>query len=145
MQEAEEHLSQLSKSNQLRALKAQLRFRKHVIQQKYPDKVYNFSDKSTGTYSLEKLRSNLLHLLEAAATQTTEVLPENAQAAYVILNGKCVIHQFNDDGETRGYTGRVVSQVPGFPSWYNIVYDEGDTIYTFQLMEDYCNGDLEIT
>jgi len=38
----------------------------------------------------------------------------------------------------------VISQVPGFSNWYNIVYEEGDTVYTFQLMEDYTNGDLEI-
>jgi len=55
-----------------------------------------------------------------------------------------VIHQFNEGGEIRGYTGRVISQVPGFSNWCNIVYEEGDTVYTFQLMEDYTNGDLEI-
>ena len=117
----------------------------HVLQQKHPDKkIYNFSDKSTGTYSPEILCSNLVHLTEAAISQTAESLPESAQDIRVVLNGKRVIHQFNEGGEIRGYTGRVISQVPGFSNWYNIVYEEGDTVYTFQLMEDYTNGDLEI-
>ena len=35
-------------------------------------------------------------------------------------------------------------QVPGFPLWYNVKYDEGDPIYTFKLLEDYRKGDIEI-
>ena len=90
------------------------------------------------------LCSNLIRLIESAISQAAS-LPEAAQDACVVLNGKRVIHQFNEGGEIRGFTGRVISQVPGFPNWYNIVYDEeGDIVYTFQLMEDYCNGDLEI-
>ena len=43
------------------------------------------------------------------------------------------------------YTGTVISQVPGFRDWYNVVYeDEPDIVYTYKLMEDYANGDLSI-
>ena len=34
------------------------------------------------------------------------------------------------------YNGTVVSQVPGFSEWYNVVYDnEPDTVYTYKLLE----------
>lgn len=49
------------------------------------------------------------------------------------------------DGKLQGFHGYVISQVPGFPEWYNIVYDEeGDIVSTYQLMDDYNSGDLEL-
>lgn len=61
------------------------------------------------------------------------------------LVGKRVLHYFNVDGKLQGFHGYVISQVPGFPEWYNIVYDEeGDIVSTYQLMDDYNSGDLEL-
>ena len=62
-----------------------------------------------------------------------------------ILVGKQVQHRFSENKEIVLYTGTVVSQVPGFQDWYNIVYDdEPDIVYSYKLMEDYINGDLSI-
>ena len=33
-----------------------------------------------------------------------------------------------------------IFQVPGFPLWFNVKYDEDDAIYTFKLQEDVERG-----
>ena len=39
----------------------------------------------------------------------------------------------------------VISQVPGFPDWYNVVYiEEPDIVYTYKLTDDIKNGDLKL-
>ena len=35
-------------------------------------------------------------------------------------------------------------QVPGYPDWFNIRYENHEKIYTYKLLKDYENGDLEI-
>lgn len=64
-----------------------------------------------------------------------------------LLVGKRVKHRFSDGN----YVGRVISVVPGFVNFYNIVYDndvseDGITkcVYTYKLLDDYKKGDLEI-
>ena len=49
-------------------------------------------------------------------------------------------HTFKDTVDV----GRVIGQVPGFPEWYNIKYDNDPAIYTYKLQEDYKRGDLKI-
>ncbi|XP_062577970.1 uncharacterized protein LOC134239822 [Saccostrea cucullata] len=39
---------------------------------------------------------------------------------------------------------RRLDQVPGYPSWYNIVYDGDVAVYTYQLLEDWKKGTLKI-
>ena len=59
--------------------------------------------------------------------------------------GKEIDHSFLVDGKLQQYKGKVVSQVPGFGEWYNVVYDEEPGyVYTFKLSEDYRNGDLKV-
>ena len=54
-------------------------------------------------------------------------------------------HRFCEDGDIVVYTGEVISRVPGFPEWFNIVYEkEPGIVYTYKLMEDIAAGDLEI-
>ena len=67
-----------------------------------------------------------------------------------LLVGKKVRHTFNEGN----YIGRVISTVQGFPAFYNIVYDsdldkngdvtENTVIYTYKLLEDYKDKNLEI-
>ena len=44
--------------------------------------------------------------------------------------------------------GTIISQVPGFGQWFNIVYERGidveEVVYTYKLMDDYASGDLVI-
>lgn len=35
-------------------------------------------------------------------------------------------------------------QVPGFPSWFNVVYDDDPAVYTSQLGEEYKEGDVVV-
>ena len=57
-----------------------------------------------------------------------------------------VVHYFEEDGTRQGYFGVVIGLVPGTRTWFNISYDEeGDEeIHTFELLDDYRDGDLEI-
>lgn len=40
---------------------------------------------------------------------------------------------------------RRLDKVPGYPSWYNIVYDGDVAVYTYQLLEDWKKGTLKMT
>lgn len=35
-------------------------------------------------------------------------------------------------------------EVPGYPSWYNIMYEDDDAIYTFELLTDWREGNLKV-
>lgn len=73
---------------------------------------------------------------------------EMSQNQMPLLVGKKVKHSFNEGS----WPGRVLSVVPGFPDFYNIVYDSDcdpsnnvpAAIYSNKLKEDYQNGLLEI-
>lgn len=39
----------------------------------------------------------------------------------------------------------VFPQVPGYPSWYNIVYDRDVAVNTNQLLDDWKKGPLKMT
>ena len=126
-----------SETQKRAALKAQLRFRKTVLQQEAPDSVYRFSSKERGgQFHSQLLRDNLVKLIHVANDKETSPSP---------LTGKVVKHRFEANGKQKIYKGRVISQVPGFPEWFNIVYtDEPDTIYSYKLSEDIERGDLQI-
>ena len=36
------------------------------------------------------------------------------------------------------------TQVPGYPTWYNIIYDGDSDLYSYELLKDYAAGDLII-
>ena len=140
--DVERQLLRLKSETKKEALKIQLKFRKNVLQQQYSDtSVYHFSKKGVGQFSSTILKGNLLKLIEDAWKVTP---PISSSPGDPILVGKQVQHRFSENKEIVLYTGTVVSQVPGFQDWYNIVYDEPDIVYSYKLMEDYINGDLSI-
>ena len=62
-----------------------------------------------------------------------------------MLVGKRVQHKFEmENEETTWFGGDVISQVPGFPEWFNITYDDDPAVYSFQLLIDMENGDLKL-
>ena len=127
-----------SETKKRESLKAKIRFRKVVLQQNTSDELlYRFSSKLKGTFSSAVLHGNLLTLISAAAAaDTTEPAPSS-------LNGKKIKHQFQHKFEK--YNGQIISQVPGFPEWFNVVYEnEPDIVYSYNLTEDIANGDLEV-
>ena len=139
-----ESLQRLNSENEKReALKSQLRFRKTVLKQKHGDpKVYNFSRKGLDgkytTLNVEELKQNVLTLIKDCLQEPTE---EKQQENIPLLVGKNVKHSFSDGIEYKGY---VISVVPGFGEWYNVKYEGDDSIYAYNLYEDYKQGDLQL-
>ena len=100
--------------------------------------MYNFTVKEdTGkrrNLTEQELTGNLLVLIKAAI----EMANENPRRdVYDPLTGK----KF-DDGIW--YSGKVISQVSGYPAWYSVVYDNDDSVYSYQLRTDLEAGDLTI-
>ena len=107
-------------------LKAQLRFRKTVLRQTYDtDKdIYKFSTKQKGQLNSIALKENLLRLLNAAANQhSSDTGSDSLSGRDIHLVGRRIDHQFTEDKQLVIYSGKVVSTVPGFPEWFNVVYD----------------------
>lgn len=142
-EQVQSNLSAMKTETQKRtALKAQLRFRKTVLQQEYTDDaIYRFSSKAKGQYTSQLLKGNLLQLInDAASTVTCPNTPSTS------LSGKSIEHNFTEtNGSIKAYKGKIISEVPGFSDWYNVVYtEEPDIVYTFKLKDDIENGDLKI-
>ena len=57
------------------------------------------------------------------------------------LSRQRIKHKFEGD---IWYDGQVISQVPGYPAWYNVVHDGDNSVYTYQLRTDLEAGDLII-
>ena len=88
-------------------IKAQLRFRKTVLQQRVPDmSVYQFSSKEKGPFTSTMLCENLLKLIQAADT-------EASSSSSSSLTGKVVKHRFQDaKGKLKYFKGRII-HIPG--------------------------------
>jgi cyanate lyase len=96
----------------LKALKAQLRFRKEILKQ-HPDNpaIYRFSKKNNGktvALSVEEMSENVKALVGHALNISTTPSPE-----IQLLVGRRVRHRFtaSTTGPERWYTGTVISQV----------------------------------
>ena len=136
--QANSYLEGMQSETQKRAaVKAQLRFRKTVLQQEAPDSLYRFSSKEKGQFNSQQLHNNLVKLIEDAEGKNSPVSS---------LTGKAIKHQFEEsNGKHKQYKGRVISQVPGFPDWFNVVYtNEPEVVYTYKLSEDLERGDLQV-
>ena len=128
-----------SEGERKEALKAQLNFRKHVLQQPVSDKkLYQFSSKADGIYSPEKLAHNLCVILNEVDYDGQQ---EDVHTGSYLV-GNQILHKFMDDGRERIYRGRVISQVPGYPEWFNVKYEADSAIYTYTLLDDLAAGDL---
>ena len=123
---AQQLLRLKSEAKKKEALKIQLKFRKNVLQQQYSDtSIYRFSKKGVGQFSSTTLKENLLKFIEDAWKATPSI--SSSQSAITgdpILVGKQVQHKFSENKAIVLYTGKVLSQVPRFQDWYNIVYDD---------------------
>jgi len=114
-QTEEEILSSLSrigkKTDRVKALRCQLKFRQTVLRQKPNDKsVFRFSRKEgnkTKLLSAEELSTNLKTLVRNAYE---EMVPENDIDNQPVIIGK-IRHAFYTDGELTWYIGQVISQV----------------------------------
>jgi hypothetical protein len=133
------HLDQIpTKQEKLKALKAQLNFRKSVLLQKPSDKsLFLFSSKKKAK-TVPELTKQVLELIEES--KLGDVGKCTSEGDMPVLIGKNISHKF----ENGVYVGRVISIVPGFPNWYNVKYKNDPAIYVYQLYEDYRSGNMEI-
>ena len=127
------------KKEKVTALKAQLNFRRLVLQQPVKDKsIFNFSSKEIGLFCFEHLTDNLLVLVKSAHQLDSD--GDDAVPAFLV--GKQIQHRFQENDASTWFNGRVISQVPGFPKWFNVIYEDDPSVYSYQLMDDYSSGDL---
>ncbi|WAR14697.1 hypothetical protein MAR_004802 [Mya arenaria] len=135
-------------TDKINALKAQLKFRQKVLLQLPEEKkAFNVTKSVDGkrkSLSVEELSGNLKSIVRQAIVRDVESNVEKH-----ILLGKRVRHRFkeNRNGQTveAWYTGCIISQVPSFPAWFNIVYDGDEAVYTYHRLDsDIESDDLEI-
>lgn len=131
------------------ACKNQIKFRRDILHQLLPDdKKFKFPEqgiKKTWT----AMRDHLYKFIDAALShvegESAQTMTSNDETVSIpLLVGKMVTHFFISEGERLPYTGKVISQVPGFPQWFNIVYDDDEAVYTYKLIDDYKEGNLEL-
>ncbi len=101
-----------------------------------------------GAFSSAKLRENLLKLLRDAEARACDFGPETDSSRGAVLINRRIRHWFLSEqgsGLREDHVGHVISVVPGFPQWFNVVYEsDQDTVYTYKLIEDFELGDLQI-
>ena len=142
-EQVNKQLSKLkTKKEKVKALKAQLDFRKKVLEQTHTEKDIFFITKQSKQLPVEVISENLCKLLSSAhLINTPSTVATNCQS----LIGREIYHRWKDeDGEERWYKGRVLSLVPGTTEWYNVKYDEEDDILTLNLLLDIEKGDLDV-
>jgi len=105
-------------TSEMRALQAQLNFRRKVFEQNPNSEdmksVYKFSKKAenekTETLTVEELTENVTKLVRH--TFNIEPRPRDRdEPTQALLVGKTVRHTFNEDGEEKCWQGRVISIV----------------------------------
>ena len=132
------------KGEKIKALKTQLKFQKNILEQTPPNNdntIYNFSVKERNgkrrDLTVDELKAKVVKLVEAALDLAKINPPKENDP--VPLSEKKIRHRFDGD---KLYKGEVISQVPGYPAWYNVVYEGDNSVYTYQLWEDLAAGDL---
>ena len=153
--EVDEKMTECESDNERHlALKKQIQFRRVMLCQYIPDdKKFSFTRKPEGSNRYmnvpwQELRLHLFKFIDAAQSvqegiSVQRTVPEDV-VAIPLLKGKAVIHYFIEGAERTPYHGKVISQVPGFPNWFNIKYDGDSSIYSYRLVDDYKEGNLEI-
>ena len=132
-------LSGKSECKQRSYLQTQLRFRKHVLKQSYPEdkSVYCFSRMRRKLSSTE-LSANLLKLIDAFTVPTIEDILKVPDR----LVGVCIRHRFEEEGVLKWYHGVVVGVLES--KEFEVIYTGEQEICEFDLMQDYYKGDLEV-
>ena len=135
-------LSQLKpKTEKYKALKVQLHFRKKVLQQVLPNKIF-FTTRNGKQLTIEEISTNLALLLQHSTQVSTNPLTSLNQETLV---GKKIRHRWcNPDGTKQWYTGHILSIVPGTTEWFNVQYDGEQEVLSLNLYTDIENGDLDI-
>ena len=135
------NLAKISSENKKKeALKMQIRFRLVILKQSFPDKsVYHFS-KGGKQLKSGDLAKNLTKLIEAAPKPFNEI--------EILYNPKLLVgiqirHRFmNEDGSLEWFDGLVINLISEVT--YEVIYNDENEVYQFELLEDYREGDLQL-
>lgn len=127
----------LSEASRKKSLETQLRFRQHVLKQA-ADKSFYCLSKNRRKLSSSELAANLMTLTSTFPCPSLEEILCSPQ----LLIGLEIQHRFEDEDEKLAwYNGLVVS----FSNTeHEVIYSGEETIYHFNLFEDYSLGDLKI-
>ena len=154
-EQVDEYLNSESSSNKkYNTIKKQIRFRREVLHQFMEgDKGFTFTsvdpaDSKRSYKPLADMKSHLLKLIDAAKSVAESVsvqkTPDNDILTIPLLVGKKVKHIWTTEDGDEAYIGTVISQVPGFPSWFNITYENDPKVYSLRLIDDYKDKTLTI-
>ena len=133
---------QKSKASKVKALKAQLNFRKRVLEQTHENKEIFYTTKNRKQLSVDELVDNLKRLLPQRCGPLQE---DTVLSPHLDLVGKRIRHKWVDeDGKEEWYCGRILSLVSGTVEWFNVQYDGEEEVLTLNLYTDIDNGDLDI-
>ena len=101
-----------TKTEKLKALKAQLDFRRKVLEQTNFDKEIFFLSKNGKRLSIQEVSKNLCQLFSTSEASST---------ACESLVGKRIRHRWcNADGTEQWYSGRVLTLVSGTDDWFKV-------------------------
>ena len=132
------------------ALKTQLLFRKNVLKQEYPDPtIWYFSTKGKQR-TVTELKNNLIKLTNVtyerdSEDQIGEITLTDVMKNPTLLIGRRIEQIFEEsDGTTNWYQGTVLKRLPDNDSMFEVMYDDDEETYTFNLMEDIIIGDLRL-
>ena len=121
-----------TKTSKFQALKAQLDFRKKVLEQNPADKSVFCLSKNKKKLSIEEVCSNLC-----------ELFPPTPGCDKEGLIGKRIKHKWSVDGSDKWYLGTILDVVAGTSDWYNVRYDNEEEVLSLNLLLDIEKGDLE--
>ena len=121
-----------SKTSKLQALKAQLDFRKKVLEQVCTDKSIFCLSKNRKKLSVGEVCSNLCKLFQPPSSSDQEG-----------LCGKRIRHRWTMNDSESWYNGTILDVVPGTDDWYNVKYDDEDQALSLHLHLDVDKEHLE--
>ena len=87
-------------------------------------------------YSVEILKENLTTLVNLELQRNEK---DNSNESMYIP--KRIKHYFTENDMRTPY-GRVISAVPGYRDWINVIYNDDLAVYVYKLGEEYRNGEL---
>ena len=122
-----------SNTSKLKALKAQLDFRKKVLEQEYNDRYVFCLSKNKRKLTVDEVCSNLEKLLCSCSNY------RDLEG----LAGKRIKHKWKDEDDEKWYYGTILNLVPGTKDWYNIKYDGEEEVLSLNILIDIEKGDLE--
>ena len=132
-------LCEQSEATRKKFLETQLRFRQHVLKQSTADKSLYQLSRHKRKLSSSELRANLEKLISAYPRLSS--LEEMLHSPQLLVGSK-IQHRFEDeDGELGWYRGLVI----GYSNAeHEVIYFGEETIYQFNLFEDFSSGDLKL-